>query len=167
MAVETRPARAADIPEIARLVAAMAAYHESLDERARFDWEEIRQAPVWLQTVLARDHHALWVADAGDGHLAGYIWVRLVRDHSGYLPRVRGYVNQAYLEENWRGKGLIKPMLEAAYEWFLSKGVTVVTLLVLHRNWNGSSAWYKLGYEDWTHERRLELKPRANQLRAR
>ena len=77
MAVETRPARDADVPEIARLVAAIAAYHESLDERARFDWEEIRQAPVWLKTVLARDHHALWVADAGDGHLAGYLWVRL------------------------------------------------------------------------------------------
>ena len=90
MAVETRPARAADVPEIARLVAAMAAYHESLDERARFDWEEIRQAPIWLQTVFARDHHALWVADGGDGHLAGYLWVRLVRDHSGYLPRMRG-----------------------------------------------------------------------------
>jgi GNAT superfamily N-acetyltransferase len=74
---------------------------------------------------------------------------------------VRGYINHAYLEENWRGKELMKPMLEAAYEWFLSKGVTVVTLLVLHRNWLGSSAWYKLGYEDWTHERRLELKPRA------
>jgi hypothetical protein len=55
----------------------------------------------------------------------------------------------------------MKPMLEAAYQWFLSKGVTVVTLLVLHRNWLGSSAWYKLGYEDWTHERRLELKPPA------
>ncbi len=54
----------------------------------------------------------------------------------------------------------MKPMLEAAYE-LLSKGVTVVTLLVLHRDWLGSSAWYKLGYEDWTHERRLELKPRA------
>ena len=52
-------------------------------------------------------------------------------------------------------------VLEAAYQWFLSKGVTVVTLLVLHRNWLGSSAWYKLGYEDWTHERRLELKPPA------
>ncbi len=77
MAVETRPARADDVPEIGRLVAAIAAYHES------------------------------------------------------------------------------------ACEWFLSKGVTVVTLLVLHRNWSGSSAWYKLGYEDWTHERRLELKPRA------
>jgi L-amino acid N-acyltransferase YncA len=116
MAVETRSARTADVPEIARLVAAMAAYHESLDKRACFDWEEIRQAPVWLQTVLARDHHALWVADAGDGHLAGYLWVRLLRDHSGYLPRVRGYVNHAYLEEHWRGKGLIRPMLDAAYE---------------------------------------------------
>ncbi len=111
--------------------------------------------------MLARDHHALWVADAGEGHLVGYLWVRLMRDRQGYLPRLRGYVNHAYLEENWRGRGLMKPMLEAAYEWFLSKGVTVVTLLVLHRNWLGSSAWYKLGYEDWTHERRLELKPRA------
>jgi hypothetical protein len=55
----------------------------------------------------------------------------------------------------------MKPMLEAAHEWLLSKGVTVVTLLVLFRNWLGSSAWYKLRYEDWTHERRLELKLRA------
>ncbi|HZZ08605.1 MAG TPA: GNAT family N-acetyltransferase [Candidatus Binataceae bacterium] len=161
MTVETRPAREEDITEIARLVAAIAAYHESLDARARFDWEEIRQAPAWLKTVLARDHHAVWVADAGGGHLVGYLWVRLLRDHQGYLPRVRGYINHAYLEENWRGKRLMKPMLKAAYEWFLSKGVTVVTLLVLHRNWLGSSAWYKLGYEDWTHERRLELKPQA------
>jgi len=157
MAVEARPAREDDVAEIARLVAAIAAYHESVDERARFDWEEIRRAPVWLKTVLAR---------VGD-HLVGYLWVRLVRDHQGYLPRVRGYVNHAYLEEHWRGKGLISPMLEAAYDWFLSKGVTVVTLLVLHRNWIGSSAWYKLGYEDWTHERRLELKPRANKPRAK
>jgi hypothetical protein len=51
-------------------------------------------------------------------------------------------------------------MLELAYDWFRDKGVTVVTLTVLHRNWLGSSAWYKLGYEDWHHERRIELKPR-------
>jgi GNAT superfamily N-acetyltransferase len=161
MTVEMRPAREEDVAEIARLVAAIAAYHESLDARARFDWDEIRLAPAWLKTVIARDHHAVWVADAGDGHLVGYLWVRLLRDHQGYLPRVRGYINHAYLEENWRGKGLMKPMLEAAYQWFLSKGATVVTLLVLHRNRLGSSAWYKLGYEDWTHERRLELKPPA------
>jgi GNAT superfamily N-acetyltransferase len=161
MTVETRPACQDDVPEIARLVAAIAAYHESVDRRTRFDWEEIRQAPVWLKAVLARDHHALWVADAGAGHLVGYLWVRLVRDHQGYLPRVRGYINHAYMEENWRGRGLMKPMLDAAYEWFLSRDVTVVTLSVLHRNWIGSSAWYKLGYEDWNHEQRLELKPRG------
>lgn len=161
MPVETRPARAEDVSEIARLVAAIAAYHESADARARFDWEGIRQAPIWLKAVLARDHHALWVADVGKGHLVGYLWIRLVRDHQGYLPQVRGNIHHAYLEESWRGKGLMKPMLEAAYDWFLSKGVTVVTLTVLHRNWIGSSAWYKLGYEDWIHERRLELKPRA------
>jgi GNAT superfamily N-acetyltransferase len=160
MAVETRPGREADIPELARLVAAIAAYHESLDPRVRFDWDEIRQAPGWLKAVLARDHHAIWVADSGEGRLVGYLWVRLHRDHQGYLPRLRGYVNHAFLEENWRGKGLMKPMLAAAYDWFLSKDVTVVTLTVLHRNWIGSSAWYKLGYEDWNQERRIELKPR-------
>jgi len=160
MAVETRPARESDIPEIARLVAAIAAYHEAADPRARFDWDEIRQAPQWLKPVLVRDHHAIWVADSGQGRLVGYLWARLLRDHQGYLPRVRGYINQAYLEENWRGKGLMKPMLAQAYDWFRSKDVSVVTLTVLHRNWIGSSAWYKLGYEDWQHERRIELKPR-------
>jgi L-amino acid N-acyltransferase YncA len=157
---EIRRARLEDISEIARLIAAIAAYHEAIDERARFDWDEIRQAPAWLNTVLARDHHSVWVADAGGGHLAGYLWARLHRDRQGYLPRVRGYVNQAFLEENWRGRGIMKLMLEGAYEWFLSKGVTVVTLTVLYRNWIGSSAWYKLGFEDWQHERRIELKPR-------
>jgi hypothetical protein len=49
MTVETRPAREEDVAEIARLVAAIAAYHESLDARARFDWEEIRRAPAWLK----------------------------------------------------------------------------------------------------------------------
>jgi hypothetical protein len=65
MDVEIRPARESDIPELARLVAAIAAYHEVADPRARFDWDEIRNGPNWLKLVLSRDHHAVWVADRG------------------------------------------------------------------------------------------------------
>ena len=65
MAIELRPAREEDIPELARLVAGIASYHESIDERAHFDWDEIREAPTWLKTVIQRDHHAIWVADHG------------------------------------------------------------------------------------------------------
>jgi GNAT superfamily N-acetyltransferase len=157
MGIETRGARESDIPELARLIAAIAAYHESIDPRARFDWDEIRLAPDWLKLVLSRDHHRIWVADHGDGHLAGYLWAHLRRDRQGYLPRVKGYINHAFLDEAWRGKGLLKPMLENAYEWFRSRGITVVTLTVLHRNWLGSTAWYKHGFEDFIHERRIEL----------
>jgi ribosomal protein S18 acetylase RimI-like enzyme len=158
--VETRPALESDIPELARLVAGIAAYHEALDPRARFDWDRIRDAPNWLKLVLARDHHALWVASLGDDRLAGYLRVHLRREHQGRLPRLSGYISEAYLDEAWRGRGLMKPMLEAAYEWFRAKGITVVTLTVYHRNWLGSSAWYKLGFEDWTREQRIELVPR-------
>ncbi len=160
MDIEIRPARESDIPELARLVAAIAAYHESIDPRARFDWDEIRDARNWLKLVLSRDHHAIWVADLGDGRLAGYLWVHLRRDRQGYLPRVKGYVNHAFLDEAWRGKGLMKPMLGHAFEWFRSKGITVVTLTVLHRNWLGSTAWYKYGFEDFIHERRIEIGPK-------
>jgi len=159
--LKTRPACEADIPELARLVAAIASYHESIDARARFDWDEIRAAPTWLKAILNRDHHAIWVADHGAGRLVGYLWVHLRRDRQGYLPRVRGYISHAYLDEAWRGKGLMRPMLQMATDWFLSKDIQIVTLTVLHRNWLGSTAWYKAGYEDWTHERRIELKPRA------
>ena len=54
----------------------------------------------------------------------------------------------------------MKPMLAKAYEWFLARDVTVVTLSVLHRNWLGATAWHRLGFSDWREERRLDLKSR-------
>jgi GNAT superfamily N-acetyltransferase len=160
MKIQLRNAHDGDIGELGRLIAAIGAYHEAIDERARVDWEEIRDAPNWLKLVLHRDHHAIWVADRGDGKLAGYLWVRLNRERN-YLPKVTGYINHAFIEEPWRGKGLMRPMLELAYDWFRDNGVTVVTLGVLHRNWAGSAAWYKLGFEDFNENRRMVLKPRS------
>src|SRR3984957_13874632 len=65
-----------------------------------------------------------------------------------------------FMDEAFRGRGLMKPMLEAAYEWFRDAGITVVTLSVLHRNWVGATAWHRLGFSDWREERRMDLKPR-------
>jgi len=156
---EIRRAELADIPELARLVAAIAAYHESIDERARYDWDSIRNAPEWLKIVLARDHHAVWVADMGDGNLVGYLWVHLRRQRPGVLPRLAGYIDQAFIEAAWRGKGVMRPMLANAMAWFRQKNISVITLGVLHRNWIGSAAWHKFGFEDYNEERMLILKP--------
>jgi GNAT superfamily N-acetyltransferase len=161
MNVQIRAANDGDIPELARLVAALAAYEEALDERARYDWDQIRRAPEWLKLVLNRDHHQVWVADRGEGQLAGHLWVRLRRRHEGELPPVVGYVSQGFLEENWRGQGLMKPMLELGYEWFRARGVSVVTLSVMHRNWIGAAAWHRLGFSSWREERMMRLKPRS------
>jgi GNAT superfamily N-acetyltransferase len=148
LSVEIRRAREDDIPELARLVAALAAYEEALDERARYDWTEIRRAPEWLKVVLARDHHAVWVADAGGGRLVGHLWVRLRRSHESAVPAVTGYISQAFMEEHLRGAGLMKLMLARAYDWFRDRNTTVITLSVLHRNWLGATAWHRLGRLD-------------------
>ena len=160
MAVEIRRATLADIPELSRLVAALAAWEESLDSRARFDWDGIRDAPNWLKLVLNREHHAIWVATS-DGCLVGHLWIRLKRQADGALPQSIGYISQAFMEESFRGRGLMKPMLEEAFEWFRNLGITVVTLSVLHRNWVGATAWHRLGFSDWREERRMDLKPRS------
>jgi GNAT superfamily N-acetyltransferase len=163
MPVNFRRANESDIPEISRLVAALAAWEEALDPRARFDWDGIRDAPNWLKLVLNREHHAVWVADAGtaDGRLVGHLWIRLKHQTDGAIPQSIGYISQAFMEEGFRGRGLMKPMLEAAYDWFRDAGITVVTLSVLHRNWVGATAWHRLGFSDWREERRMDLKPRA------
>jgi GNAT superfamily N-acetyltransferase len=160
MQVEIRRATQSDIPELSRLVAALAAYEESFDSRANFDWDEIRDAPNWLKLVLNREHHAIWVASL-DGRLVGHLWIRLKRQRDGAMPRSIGYISQAFMEESFRGRGLMKPMLEEAYEWFRGAGITVVTLSVLHRNWVGATAWHRLGFSDWREERRMDLKPRS------
>jgi len=162
MGIEIRPAIEDDIPELVRLVAGIAAYHEAIDDRARYDWDQVRRSAEWLKIVLHRDHHAVWVADFGGGHLVGYLWVHLRRQRPGSIPPVVGYISQAFLDENWRGRGLMRPMLDRAKEWFLSKGISVITLGVLHRNWIGSDAWYHFGFRDWVEERMLVLKPSSN-----
>ena len=159
MDFQIRRATQADIPELARLVAALAAWEESLDPRAQFDWDGIRDAPKWLKIVLNREHHAVWVAISG-GRTIGHLWVRLNRQNDRGISQSIGYISQAFLEENFRGGGLVKPMLEQAYEWFRDAGITIVTLSVLHRNWLGATAWHRLGFSDWREERRMELKPR-------
>ncbi|WP_333647979.1 GNAT family N-acetyltransferase [Candidatus Binatus sp.] len=159
MAVQIRRATQSDIPELSRLVAALAAWEEALDPRARFDWDGIRDAPNWLRLVLNREHHAVWVAGS-DARLVGHLWIRLKRNSDGAIPQSIGYISQAFMEENFRGRGLMKPMLEEAYEWFRDAGITVVTLSVLHRNWIGATAWRRLGFSDWREDLRMDLKPR-------
>jgi GNAT superfamily N-acetyltransferase len=159
MAIETRRAIDADVPELARLVQGIAAYHEAVDERIHYDWEQVRKSAEWLTVVLKRDHHAVWVADAGDGKLVGYLWVHLRRYRDARIPPVGGYIAQAYLEEAYRGHGLMKPMLGDAFRWFREKGMTHVSVGLIHRNWLGSSAWYKFGFEDYHQTRLLILKP--------
>ena len=159
MAVQIRRATQSDIPELSRLVAALAAWEEALDPRARFDWDGIRDAPNWLRLVLNREHHAVWVAGS-DARLVGHLWIRLKRNSDGATPQSIGYISQAFMEENFRGRGLMKPMLEEACEWFRNLGITVVTLSVLHRNWIGATAWRRLGFSDWREDLRMDLKPR-------
>jgi len=159
MAVQIRRATESDIPELSRLVAALAAWEEALDPRARFDWDGIRDAPNWLRLVLNREHHAVWLA-CSDARPVGHLWARLKRNSDGAIPLSIGYISQAFMEEGFRGRGLMKPMLEEAYEWFRNLGITVVTLSVLHRNWVGATAWHRLGFSDWREERRMDLRQR-------
>jgi len=109
--------------------------------------------------VLNREHHAIWVASS-DARIVGHLWIRLKRNSDGAIPQSIGYISQAFMEENFRGRGLMKPMLKEAYEWFRDAGITVVTLSVLHRNWIGATAWRRLGFSDWREELRMDLKPR-------
>jgi GNAT superfamily N-acetyltransferase len=160
MAIDIRRAVESDIPELARLVAALAAWEQSLDPRVDWDWDGIRDAPNWLRLVLNRSHHAVWVAGS-ESHLVGHLWIRLKRNMEGAQPPSIGYISQAFMEESFRGRGLMKPMLAEAYEWFRDAGITVVTLSVLHRNWVGATAWHRLGFSDWREDRRMDLKPRA------
>jgi hypothetical protein len=76
----------------------------------------------------------------------------LAQDHRLYRQRLHG--------RSPARKGADEADARIGLRLFRDKGITVVTLGALHRNWIGSSAWYKLGFEAWNEERRMVLKPR-------
>ena len=145
--VTFREATATDVPDLLRMMKRLALQEPAL----AFDERVVTQ--TWRQFFSSAEFGRAWLFSAGS-ELAGYVILTL-----GYSFEYRGreaFVDELYVEERFRGKGLGRRAMEFVEERARELGVNAMHLEVDRGNDAALGLYRRTGYVD--HDRYLMTK---------
>ena len=145
--VTFREATATDVPDLLRMMKRLALQEPAL----AFDERVVTQ--TWRQFFSSAEFGRAWLFSAGS-ELAGYVILTL-----GYSFEYRGreaFVDELYVEERFRGKGLGRRAMEFVEERARELGVNAIHLEVDRGNDAARGLYRRTGYVD--HDRYLMTK---------
>jgi ribosomal protein S18 acetylase RimI-like enzyme len=163
-----RPATSADLPQLAEFLRRQATQQQA--ENPVFDLLPTADYAGLLRQ-RANDCDAAILVDQCDGHIVGYISIRVVdetrrarqdsllvrlgnllrprRKHTAglFAPRRYGFIEDWYVVPDRRGQGIGKTLWLAACDWFRRRQVRQIDATVWANNQLGQAAFRKLGFE--------------------
>jgi GNAT superfamily N-acetyltransferase len=142
-----REAAVRDVPDLLRMMKGLALQEPALpfDERVA--------TQTWRQFFSSAEFGRAWLLSVG-GELAGYVILTL-----GYSFEYRGreaFVDELYVEEKFRGKGLGRRAMEFVEQRARELGVNAIHLEVDRGNEAALGLYRRTGYVD--HDRYLMTK---------
>ena len=142
-------------PELSALFLALHNYHDPwLSRRLRDDWE-----PRWREYIRPNDDRLILIA-RDEGRAIGYYNVSIRRDY-GIFDELVGFIDDAYIEPEYRSAGLGRRLLRHAEAWCRDRGAPEVRLNVIAGNKLGVRFWTLSGFElqSMTMRKSLERAP--------
>lgn len=131
-----RALRDGDAPEWLRMV------------RALFPGATDAEYEAGMRACLARDDAAVFVADRGDGRLAGYVEVGLRAYADGCDTSPVGYLEEWWVDADVRRHGVGGRLVAAAERWARDRGCREMASDALLDNVGSQRAHERLGYEE-------------------
>ena len=150
-----RPGRTTDVDAVVRLWREMWDYHPPLDSRFQATPAADLVMRGWIETNLASDRSAVFVAEEESGDLAGYC-LGMILENPPVLPvQFSGYVSEIAVHRRREGVG--GRLIEAVHGWFRERKIPYVEVNVSVRNEAAGGFWRKAGYADFLERLRIEL----------
>ncbi len=153
-----RRATPADLPGIGRLGALLVEAHYDFDPR-RF-LAASQRTPVeyasFIGTQLKGEDKAVLVAD-DDGHVVGYAYAAVEGYNYMALRGPAGVLHDIIVDPEHRGRGVGRLLLDAALEFFRSRGVPRVVLSTAERNEAAQRLFASVGFRRTMVEMTREL----------
>ncbi len=99
----------------------------------------------WVEASIARnpDAGALFVADADDGVLAGFISVESSTHFSG---DAEAYIGELVVDEHYEGRGIGRLLVKETEAWAISRYFQTLTLVTGAANSGARSFYERLGF---------------------
>jgi ribosomal protein S18 acetylase RimI-like enzyme len=117
------------------------------------DWEQRVRAA--FEPAMRSGQSVFFVARVG-GEVAGFINGHAF-ENAGIFRERLGFVDNAYVRRDLRGRRVASRLLAALEEWFASKGAEAVELNVVSANEHAVRVWDHLGFKPFSERRRKRL----------
>ena len=147
MAVTIRQAREEDIGHLHRMLLGIAAFHGAARPDI-FRTGSAKYSPEELKTLLNDPEYSIFVAD--DGGVCGYVFciLQITKDHPLLQDRRELYVDDLYVDETCRGKGIATLLMEKAKQQAEACRCDCLTLNVWNVPHSALPLYEKLGYTE-------------------
>jgi ribosomal protein S18 acetylase RimI-like enzyme len=154
--VRVRPAEERDVPAVVELWGELARLHERLDGGFALSRSWKRAYEDYLLHLLGREDVLVLVAEA-DGQLVGLAVGRIALLPGFFRQRRRGYIQDVYTREGYRGRGVGRALLARLEAWLRRQGVRRAELTVAVGNPQAEAFWERAGYRTYMVYRAKEL----------
>jgi len=144
---QVRRARPDDLPELKRMRIALQDLLTGRDPRVwRLSQELVDTLEQFYASVLEQDANRVFVAAGPDDRPVGMLLVRIL-DNPNLDPRPFGRIDDAWVDPDWRERGVMRSLTLAAAEFLAGRSVTLVMLDWANNNPPSGICWQKLGFE--------------------
>ena len=158
MAVVIRKAAAGDLPAVGRLGAALLCAHYEFDpQRFMEGGPDAEDGYAWfLGTQLDRPGSLVLVAE-DSGEVVGYLYAGIEPRNWKELREEAGFVHDILVDEDSRGAGIARQLMDAAMAWFRERGMPRAILWTAARNTQAHRLFERLGFRSTMIEMTREL----------
>jgi ribosomal protein S18 acetylase RimI-like enzyme len=152
-----RPARPHDLPAVSRLAAELVRMHHRLDAQRFLLVEPVEDGYQWFfSREIKRKAARILVAEDGDA-VVGYAYATLEGRNWNDLLDACGKLNDLYVAEAARRRGVARALVDATFAWFRERKAPRVVLLSAWQNPEAHAFFEALGFRRTMVEMTAEL----------
>ncbi|HVZ71979.1 MAG TPA: GNAT family N-acetyltransferase [Polyangia bacterium] len=153
-----RPAREEDLPGVCKLAAELVRQHHRLDADRFLIAEPLESGYHWfLSQELTRAGALILLAEDDAGALLGYAYATLEPRNWSDLLDACGKLNDIFVDEAARRRGVARALVEAVREELARRGAPRVVLMTAWRNPEAHAFFEAMGFRRTMLEMTAEL----------
>jgi len=142
-----RRARAGDLPELKRMRIDLQDLLSGRDPRVwRLSQEMTDSLEEFYAGLMKKDENRIFVAADTRDRPVGMLLVRVL-DNPNMDPRPFGRIDDAWVDPEWRERGVLSALTGAAARFLSDRRVPMVMLDWANNNPPSGTCWQKLGFE--------------------
>jgi ribosomal protein S18 acetylase RimI-like enzyme len=147
MEFEIRKAKLSDAEDLARLYFQFWKPHKKVDPLLEFEKKmTLKNQIEFAKKDIKKRNNQIFVADK-NGRVIGFIEFFIKKNEVCFKIKKYGYLNSATTHKDYRGKGVVKTLTNAALKFLKKKGIKYVRTNVYNSNDVAMKTWMKLGFK--------------------